>query len=263
MSKLRQTLIFVVAVILLLTAVSCGKKKPTEPDDGIPNFKNWFQFESYVQSFERAMVLGYEKEGDNLLVWVGVDAGPDVSLDDTFSLVINDQTVPVEVYDLFGNVYIIVNNLEGVVLPNSESLAIKFTHNNVEMVNTSIKLPSVPSLQDLPEPIDWTEPVTLNWTLTPDKNNRVQAVETDVWYDDDQDFYYEIVNASARKHTIPANTFLADGEDYELCIAEYNLKKYGNCIIVAYAEDCISSDGDWYSRNNERIFDRMLKMRHK
>ena len=262
MSKLRQTLIFVVAVMLLLTAVSCGKKKPTEPEDGIPNFKNWFQFVSYVQNFEWNFSLEYEIEGNEMLVLFTPSGGSDLSANDTFSLVVNDQTVPVEAFELFGDVYIIVNDYESVVLPNSESLAIKFTHNNKSIVDTSIKLPSFPSLQELSEPIDWTKPVTLNWTLTPDKNNGVQVVAADVWYDDDQDFYYEIVNSSARQHAIPANTFLANGEDYQLSIVEYNLKKYGDCIIVASAEDYTSSDGDWYSRNNKRIFDEIRKMRH-
>lgn len=262
MSKLRQTLIFVVAVMLLLTAVSCGKKKPTEPDDGIPNFENWFQFWSYVQNFEWTFSLDYEIDGNEMLVLFTPSGGSDLSVNDTFSLVVNDQTVPVEAFELFGDVYIIVNDYESVVLPNSESLAIKFTHNNKSIVDTSIKLPSFPSLQELSEPIDWTEPVTLKWSLTPDKNNGVQVVAADVWYDDDQDFYYEIVNSSARQHTIPANTFLANGEDYQFSIVEYNLKKYGDCIIVASAEDYTSSDGDWYSRNNKRIFDEIRKMRH-
>ena len=41
MKKLNLVLIFVVAVMLLLTAVSCGKKKPTEPEEetvAIPSF---------------------------------------------------------------------------------------------------------------------------------------------------------------------------------------------------------------------------------
>ncbi len=50
MSKLRLALIFMVAIMLLLTAASCGKKS-TEPEVDFPNFQDFDQFESYCDSF--------------------------------------------------------------------------------------------------------------------------------------------------------------------------------------------------------------------
>jgi hypothetical protein len=264
MSKLRQTLIFVVAVILLLTAVSCGKKS-TEPEDDIPDFQDWGQFWNYVDSFDWVIGIWCEKVGNNLLVWLDLESEPDLSIDDTFSLVVNDQTVPVEVYDDDGDIEIAINNDNDIVLPNSAYLKIQFSYNNAVIVNTSIRVPSFPSLQNLPEPIDWTRPLTLKWSLTPNKNNHIQGIWAYAENDDDEDYYSEynkMIAVSARQHTIPANTIsVNDISYYELVVGEMNLKKYGNCLLMAICSDYASNDDDEYSRSNERIEERMQKMR--
>jgi len=264
MSKLRQTLIFVVAVILLLTAVSCGKKS-TEPEDDIPDFQDWGQFWNYVDSFDWVIGIWCEKVGNNLLVWLDLESEPDLSIDDTFSLVVNDQTVPVEVYDDDGDIEIAINNDNDIVLPNSAYLKIQFSYNNAVIVNTSIRVPSFPSLQNLPEPIDWTRPLTLKWSLTPNKNNHIQGIWAYAENDDDEDYYSEynkMIAVSARQHTIPANTIsVNDISYYELVVGEMNLKKYGNCLLMAICSDYASNDDDEYSRSNERIEERIRKMK--
>lgn len=265
MSKLRLALIFVVAVMLVLTAVSCSKKS-TEPEDGIPNFQNMDQFWNYVEGFEWAIVLGYEIVENDMMVWMAPVEMPEISEEDTFSLVVNNQAIPVEVYvDYDGDAYVVINHYHDIVLPNSTNLAVKFTHNNVEVINTSIRMPSFPSLQNLPEAIDWTKPLTLKWSLNPNRNSSFQNVwayvESD--YDDDYDYdeYEKIVNGAARQHTIPAGTFsISNVLNYEVGVGEVNLKKDGNSLLISTCGDIVSNDYG-YSRTNVRKVERLLKTR--
>lgn len=266
MSKLRSALIFVVAVMLLLTAVSCGKKT-TEPDDGFPNFQDVDQFWNYVEKFEWRIFMGCEIVGNDMFVWLDLESDSELSEDDTFSLEVNNQAIPVEVFvDYDGDTYIVINNYHDIVLPNSTSLNVKLSRNNVNIANASIRVPSFPSLKELPETVDWTKPVTLKWSLTPNKNNNIQgiwayAVEySDDDYDNDE--YAKLIDVSARQHTIPANAFsLNEISYYDVGVQELTLKQHGDCILMAACGDYISNDDEEYSRNSERIAERMRKMR--
>lgn len=264
MRKFRLALIYVVAVMLLLTAVSCGKKS-TEPEIDLPNFQDFDQFEEYCGNFGWNFRLGYEIVGKDMEVWFGFESKSEISPDDTYTLVVNNQNVPVEVRDGVEPI-IIINGWDEIVLPNSTSLAIKFTRNNTDIINTSIKLPSYPSMQDLPETIDWTEPVTVKWSLTPNKNNHLQAVTAygeSEQSDDILDSHEVMIDASARQYAIPANTFSLDDTDYfGVSIWEVNLKKHGDGLVVAYCSDYVSNEDEVYTRNNKRIFDKMRKMGH-
>ena len=96
MRKLSLALIYVVAVMLLLTAASCGKKS-TEPEVDFPNFQDLDQFEAYCNSFVWNFSLGYEIVGKDMEVWFDFESESDISPNDTYSLMVNNQNVPVEV----------------------------------------------------------------------------------------------------------------------------------------------------------------------
>jgi hypothetical protein len=264
MRKLSLALIYVVAVMLLLTAASCGKKS-TEPEVDFPNFQDLDQFEAYCNSFVWNFSLGYEIVGKDMEVWFDFESESDISPNDTYSLMVNNQNVPVEVRDGVEPI-VIINDYDEIVLPNSTSLAIKFTRNNEDIINTSVKLPSYPSLQDLPETIDWTEPVTVKWSLAPNKNNHAQAI---LAYGENElndyhlDSHEVMIDVSARRYAIPANTFSLDDTDYYgVDVWEINLKKHGDGLVIAYCSDYISNEDEVYSLNNKRIFDKMRKTRY-
>ncbi len=199
-------------------------------------------------------------------VWFDFDSKSDLSPDDTFTLMVNNQNVPVEVGNIGAESFIVINDYDEIVLPNSTSLAIRFTRNNEDIINTSVKLPSYPSMQNLPETIDWTKPVTVKWSLAPNKNNHAQAIlahgENEL-NDYHLDSHEVMIDVSARRYAIPANTFSLDDTDYfGVGVWEINLKKHGDGLVIATCNDYVSNEDEVYSLNNKRIFDKMREMRH-
>lgn len=229
-------------------------------DDGVPNFQNSYQLWNYCDDFDWNIILGCEIEGNNMFVWFEVEKKPDLSPSDIFSLVINNQTITVNTYDDDGYTNIMINNDNDIILPNSTYLTIHFSHNSLDIIDTFISVPSTPILQNLPDPIVWSEPIMLNWSLTPDQNNRFQGVWAYGENDYDEDEYDRMIDVSARQYTIPANAISMNGVSYyEMSVWEMNLIKLGNCILMTVCDDYATNDK--YLRNSERIVNRIQKMR--